>query len=359
MASSVPGSGAAVTPLEQSLLELLELPCITGEEGPIADLLAERLADQRVQRVGNSLVAGRLTDSRPLVLLVAHTDVVPPTPADREPRVEGDRIVGRGSSDMKAGLAVALDLCTDPGLRSGPVNTVLIAYAGEEGPHEGNELAGVLTAHPQLADADLAVILEPTDLETQLGCLGGLHATVRFTGRAAHSARPWHGSNALTAAGPLLSALHGRTPVTVPVDGLDFREVVSATQASTHNARNVIPDRFDINVNYRFSPARTLAEAERELAGIVGPGPDITVIDRSPPAPPRADAPMVRRFIDRVGAPVRPKQAWTDVARFAEIGVPALNFGPGLTAQAHQPGEYVPRENLDRARRALMAFLGA
>ena len=350
-------SGDSAERLEAILLEALALPCVTGEEGPMADWFGERCATDDVRRVGNSVVAGDLGDPRPTVLLVSHLDVVPPTDADREPSVAGGRVVGRGASDMKSGLAVSLDVFADPALRDGWANVVLVGYAGEEGSVEDNELAHVLDAVPQLSTATLAIVLEPTDLEVQLGCLGGLHARVTFAGRAAHSARPWHGDNALTKAGTFLAELHGRTPEEVAADGLPFVEVFSATQAWTDNARNVIPDRFTVNVNYRYSPGRTEAEAVERLTRLVAGRADVDVIDRAPPAPPQRDHPAVRRFAAAADAAVAPKQAWTDVARFAEVGVAALNYGPGLVAQAHQRGEYVVRANLVAARAALAAFL--
>ncbi|MDP8977026.1 MAG: succinyl-diaminopimelate desuccinylase [Actinomycetota bacterium] len=344
----------SLTPL---LLELLEMPCLTGEEGPVADWLAERYRDEPLRRVGNSVVVGQPRPGHPTVLLVSHTDVVPPTDADRSPRREAGRVVGRGASDMKSGMAVALDCFDDPALRYGPYAPVLVCYAGEEGSHEGNELGGVLDAVDFLHAAELAVVLEPTDLTVQLGCLGGLHAELAFSGRAAHSARPWQGDNALTAAGAVLAELHEREPEDVRVDGLVYREVLTATQAWTANARNVVPDRFVVNVNYRFAPDKALADAERRLRDLVGGHADVDVVDRAPPGRPRRDAPLVDVFTRHAGGRVAPKQAWTDVARLDQAGIPALNYGPGLTAQAHQSGEYVPEGNLTTAREVVGRFL--
>ncbi|CAN5904919.1 succinyl-diaminopimelate desuccinylase [soil metagenome] len=357
-------SAATVTDrLVDLLVDLVDMPCVTGDEDRIAGWLADRYdaRGEQVTRVGNSVVAGGPADDRPVVLLVGHTDVVPPNDGDLPGRVEGDRVVGRGTSDMKAGLAVAMDLFEDPVLRDGPVRLQLIAYAGEEGPHDGNELVGLLDAQPDLCAADLGIVLEPTDLEVQLGCMGGLHARIVVPGRAAHSARPWHGVNALTAAAPLLSALGRHEPVDRMVDGLPFRDVLTATQAWTDNAHNVVPDRFTVNVNYRFAPDRTLDTAEDELrmliAATVGDDITVTIADRAPPAPPHRDHRMVQQVIAASGGRVAAKQAWTDVARLADVGVPALNYGPGLTGQAHQAGEYVPVANLAPARRVLADFL--
>ncbi|HVM20330.1 MAG TPA: succinyl-diaminopimelate desuccinylase [Egibacteraceae bacterium] len=350
------------------LLDLLAMPCVTGEEGPIAAWLEERYArrGERVRRCANSIVVGGTGDGRPTVLLVGHTDVVPPTPDDLTPRRDGERIVGRGASDMKAGLAVAMDCFEDMVLRAGPYDLLLVAYAGEEGSHDGNELGPVLTAMPDLAAADLAVVMEPTDLTVQLGCMGALHAEVTFRGQAAHSARPWQGRNALTAAAGLLDELHHLAPDDVTVDGMVYREVFTATRAWTGpstaegaklSARNVVPPAFTVNVNYRFAPDKDLAEAERRVLALVDGRADVVIVDRAPAGRPRRDHPLVQRFLERVPAPVEPKQAWTDVARFSEVGVPALNFGPGVTAQAHQAGEYVPEANLRAARSAMEDFL--
>jgi succinyl-diaminopimelate desuccinylase len=344
------------------LLELLAMPCVTGSEGPIADWLVERYGGrgEDVRRSGHSVVVGRTDDARPTVLLVGHIDVVPPTEEDRDARREGERIIGRGSSDMKSGLAVAMHCFEDQLVRAGPYNLMLLAYAGEEGPHEGNELGPLLAEMPELCAAELAVVLEPTDLATQLGCMGGLHAEVTFTGRPAHSARPWHGENALTKAGEFLTELHNRSPEDVEVDGLVFREVVTATRAWTEpvrESRNVVPDEFTVNCNYRFAPDKSLEAAEERVRALVGERAQVAIVDRAPPGPPRREAPLVAQFLNAVDAAVEPKQAWTDVARFAERGVPALNYGPGLTGQAHQAGEYVPEENLRRAREGLARFL--
>lgn len=361
------------------LLEHCSYVCTTGDEGPIADAMQARYTDlgEVVTRVAHSLVVdGRRGDpARPLVLLVGHLDVVPPTDADIEPRtdtIDGRAaVVARGASDMKAGNVVAMAAFEDRALReASPYDLALVLYAGEEGPASGNELALVLDEVPWLREAALAVVLEPTDGEVQLGCLGGLHAVVTFTGRQAHSARPWQGRNALTMAGEFLAELDRDHVRDVDVDGIVFKDVWSATQAwtaglgpgpraATSPVRNVVPGEFMVNLNFRFAPSRDLDAAEAELRERVGDRASVEIVDRSPPAPPRLSEPVVQSFVDRVAAPVAGKQAWTDVARFAEVGVPALNYGPGLTAQAHQRGEYVFVDDLVAADAQLRAFLSA
>ncbi len=364
------------------LLDHLDLLCVTGDEGAIADDVAARYQQrgEPVVRVGDSLVIGApgvgnessAGETRPLILLVGHLDVVPPTPEDLEPRLVGagvDAVVtGRGASDMKSGNVVAMRAFEDEQLRrSSPYDLALVLYAGEEGPAEANQLRDLLEEVTWLREAALAVVLEPTDGEIQLGCLGGLHARLTFTGRQAHSARPWHGRNALTKAGALLAELDEDHVREVEVDGVAYHDVWSATQAwsegfgpeatGSAGVRNVIPGVFTVNLNLRFAPSRGLDAAEQELRGRVGEVAEVEIVDRSPCAPPHRDAPAVRAFIEAVGAPVAAKQAWTDVARFAEYDVPALNYGPGLTAQAHQRGEFVPVEAVVEASRRLERFL--
>lgn len=367
------------------LLEHCGWMCETGEEGPIADAVERRYRDrgEHVQRIGHSLVVGgppAVTGQappaagapRPLVLLVGHLDVVAPTDADRLPRVEqdpthGEVVVARGTSDMKAGNVIAMRAFEDPVLRAAsPYELVLVLYAGEEGAADTNELADVLTAVPWLADASLAIVLEPTDGQVQLGCLGGLHALVTFHGRQAHSARPWQGDNAITKAAALLAALRDDHVRDVEVEGIAYRDVWSVTQAYSTGFgpddpplrfRNIIPDRFTLNLNLRFAPHRDLAAAEAELRARVGDDAEVVVIDRAPPAPPHRNHPLVAAFVAAVDAEVEGKQAWTDVARFTGIGVPALNYGPGLTAQAHQRGELVPIDAVVTGFERLAAFL--
>jgi succinyl-diaminopimelate desuccinylase len=359
--------------------------CVTGDEGPIADEVVDRYTSlgEPVVRVGHSVVVGApsqpqpgpdvSTGGRPLVLLVGHLDVVPPTPDDLEPRVEprdgGEVVVARGASDMKAGNVLAMRAFEDRALRAAsPYELVLVLYAGEEGPAETNELREVLEEVPWLRDAALAIVLEPTDGEVQLGCLGSLQAEVTFHGRQAHSARPWHGRNALTAAGRFLAELDRDHLREVEVDGIAYRDVWSATQAwtpglgpsdtrTTRPVRNIIPGAFTVNLNLRFAPSRSTAAAEAEIADRVGDQATVAIVDRAPAAPPRMDAPLVRRFVAAVDAPVAAKQAWTDVARFAEVAVPALNYGPGATSQAHQRGEFVEIAAMVDAARRLERFL--
>jgi succinyl-diaminopimelate desuccinylase len=299
---------------------------------------------------------------RPLVLLCGHLDTVPIHAADegRFPRREGDRLVAPGASDMKSGVAVALELAARLPRGARDLDLALVLYAREEGPFEENELGDVLREVPALRRAALAICLEPTDGVLQLGCVGSIHATVTFAGRSAHSARPWHGENAVHKAGALLAHLAARAPREARSGGLLFREVLSATRIEGGRARNVVPDRCTANLNFRFAPDKSLEAAAEELRALARElGAEVELTDLSPACPAYADHPLVQRLLARTGVAAEPKQAWTDVARLAQAGVPAVNFGPGATAQAHQVGESVELPALARCYAALEAFLRA
>ena len=274
--------------LVDTLIWLVDIPSVTGEEGPLCEALAGRLGetyrDHDIRRIGNSLVVGSRTD-RPLVLLVGHIDTVP-AQGQGAARLEGNRLIGLGTSDMKSGVAVMVHLLEDRSVRDGPFDVAGVFYDAEEGPHALNGLEPILQRFPWLAEAAFAVVTEPTDLELQLGCQGLINATVRFQGRAAHSARPWLGENAVTKAGDWLAGLHERPPEPIDVGGLTFYEVFSVTRATAGVANNVIPATFDLNLNYRFAPHRSGADALARLAEITA----------------AADAVDVRECVD--GAPV-------------------------------------------------------
>jgi len=363
-------TAALAEALAQRAQALCAIPSPVGEEKAICDEVeawarrhfrhVHRILNSLVVRVdGDVAVTGAPGLSRPLVALCGHLDTVPIHPADRgPPRREGGRLVAPGSSDMKSGLAVAMELALRIPREERFADLALVLYSREEGPYEENELGAVLEKAPELRGASLGVCLEPTDNHLALGCVGSIHATVTFQGRSAHSARPWQGENAVHKAGALLSELAGRRPREATSGGLGYREVVSATRIEGGRARNVVPDRCSLNLNFRFAPDKALEVAEAELVDLASRfGGSAEVTDRSPSCPAFSDHPLVARLRERSGALLEAKQAWTDVARLAAAGVPAVNFGPGATSQAHQKGEWVEIEALARCYRALEHFL--
>ena len=336
-----------------------------GEEREIADDVEAwaRPRFPRVERVRSSVVvhvdARGEGGRRPLVALCGHLDTVPVHEEDRHPpRREGGRIVAPGASDMKGGVALMMELAERLPRERRFCDLVLVLYAREEGPYLENELEEVLREPARLAGTDLALCLEPTDNVLQLGCVGSIHATFTFAGRAAHSARPWHGENAIHRAGALLGELAARPPREVRSGGQVFREVTSATRIEGGRARNVVPDRCAVNVNFRFAPDRTPEEAAVELRALGDRhGATVELVDLSPACPAYGDHPLVRRLVERTGVAAEPKQAWTDVARLSVHGIPAVNLGPGATSQAHQRGEWIEVEALAKGYALYEGFL--
>jgi succinyl-diaminopimelate desuccinylase len=231
-------------------------------------------------------------------------------------------------------------------LKALPCDLTLIFYEREEGPFEENRLGPILDTHPDLHELDLAVCLEPSDNQMQLGAMGSIHATLTFLGRTAHSARPWQGDNALYKAASFIGMLAQREPRDVELDGYVFREVMTPTVVQGGGPRNVVPGQADLNVNYRFAPGRTPEEAFAELRKLAGEHCKIQATDLSPAGHPHATDRYIQHLMRCGVNGVRSKQAWTDVARFDAIGVPGVNLGPGTAAQAHQPNEYTELDHL-------------
>jgi succinyl-diaminopimelate desuccinylase len=239
----------------------------------------------------------------------------------------------------------------------GTARLVGVFYAGEEGPLSGNDLGPILDAVPALEEVGAGIVMEPTNREIHAGCQGSINATVSFIGEAAHSARPWLGVNAVTRAGEFLTMMDGLQPEPHPIEGLEFKEVISVTRAGGGVANNIIPSRFDLNVNYRFSPDRTVEEAIAHLRTICDGADEFEISDSAPAAYPHMSHPLFQELAEKASAPVSHKQGWTDVAQLAQRGIPAINFGPGETALAHKPGESIALDDLRWAYDALAAIL--
>lgn len=265
---------------------------------------------------------------------------------------------------MKAGDAVMLALIERFHFSASDFEPVFVFYEREEGPFPENGLEQVFEQMPHVLDAGLALLLEPTEGALEAGCIGTAQIGVTFRGRSAHSARPWLGQNAVTAAGGFLAALHGRGAEAVEADGLTFHEVLTVTMARGGTATNVVPDEFWVNVNHRFSPGRGEEHVRATFETLLqGYEAEYEINDLAPSSPAALDSPLIQRLIqpEENASPleVRPKQAWTDVARFAAQGVPAANFGPGIPAQAHQDAEHTELRLLSGCYERLERFLRA
>ncbi|HLS73199.1 MAG TPA: succinyl-diaminopimelate desuccinylase [Actinomycetaceae bacterium] len=342
---------------------LCDIESVSGAEGPLADAIEaalEPLPHLEILRDGDAVMA-RTRQNRPHRAIIAgHIDTVPV--ADNLPSelrdVEGTQVLwGRGSVDMKGGVAVSLHLAAR--LRDPAWDVTWVFYDNEEVEAERNGLGRLVAAHPRWFEADFAVLGEPSNGGIEGGCNGTLRAVVTTSGRAAHSARAWRGENAIHLAAPVLARLADYRPATVTVEGLDYREGLSAVRITGGIAGNVIPDRCEVEVNYRFAPSRSLAEAEAHVREVFA-GYDLTVVDGAAGARPGLDAPGVDEFLAAVtptgGAPA-PKYGWTDVARFAALGIPAVNFGPGDPSLAHADDEHCPTDQIRACASGLEAWL--
>lgn len=347
--------------LAERTLALCRIASPIGSEAALADHVEgwarSRFPAEAVFRHGHSLVIGRADDPRPKVALVGHLDTVPAHPGDGPSRIDGDRLFGLGSSDMKGGLAVMMALAESLPLEALPHQLVLVLYEREEGPYLESGLGPLFEKWPSLREVKFGIAMEPTDNVVQVGCVGSVHATLRFQGRSAHSARPWQGVNAIHLAGPLLAELLERQPKEVVLEGFSFFEVASITKAQGGRARNVIPEAVELNLNYRFAPGKSVAQAQEDVRAIVAGRAEIEFTDLAPSGRVCADNPYYQRLMQVTGLPAASKQAWTDVARFSELGVDAVNFGPGETAQAHQKDESASIHALGVAYEKLFAFL--
>jgi succinyl-diaminopimelate desuccinylase len=336
---------------------LVDTESVSGDERRLADAVEAALRGLgrvEVLRDGDSIVARTALGKPGRVLLAGHLDTVP-IAGNVPSRVEGDRMYGCGTSDMKSGVAVLLHLAAtipDPAY-----DLTIVCYDNEEVEATKNGLGRLARDHRPLLDADLAILMEPTNGQVEAGCQGTLRAVVRTTGQRAHSARSWLGENAIHAAGEVLGRLGRYEARSVEIDGCTYREGLNAVRIAGGVAGNVIPDECEVTVNFRFAPDRDEAAAAAHVREVFA-GLDVQVTDSAPGALPGLAAPAAREFLAAVGGAPSAKYGWTDVARFAALGIPAVNFGPGDPNLAHKREEYVVIPQITAATTALRAYLG-
>jgi succinyl-diaminopimelate desuccinylase len=342
--------GAALT------AQLVDIPSVSGEEGPLADAVEAALRSRphlTVHRDGNAIVA-RTTLGRPeRVVLAGHLDTVP-IAGNVPSRLDGSRLYGCGSTDMKAGVAVQLRLAA--GLTAPARDVTYVFYDCEEVAADRNGLLRLSRRSPELLAGDFAVLMEPSSAEIEGGCQGTLRAEVTAAGKRAHTARSWMGRNAIHEAGPILDVLRGYTPREPDVDGLRYHEGLNAVAIRGGVAGNVVPDECVVTVNYRFAPDRDGEQAADFVRSLFAAWP-VTVLDVAEGARPGLGHPAAAAFVAAVGGTARAKLGWTDVARFAALGIPAVNYGPGISEIAHTADEYVPVEKIAQCEDRLRAWL--
>jgi succinyl-diaminopimelate desuccinylase len=328
-------------------LQLVDVPSQSREEAALVGLVRELVPHEPLYDDGECLLYGN--PDAP-VLLAGHLDTVP-AQGNIPGRIENGAVHGLGASDMKGGVAVMIELARDP---EAAERARFAFFTREEIGVDVSPLPA-LFASGTLAGASLAIVLEPTDNELHAGCLGNVVARATFHGVSAHSARPWTGVNAIHEAIRGLSAIAALEPEDVDVEGLVFREVVSTVKIDGGIAENVVPDCASCVLNYRFAPGRSNAEAEARLQAFVPDG-HLEILHTSLAAPVALSHPLVHRLRSLVPE-VKPKQAWTPVAQFAEAGIDAINYGPGSPAYAHKRDEQVAIASLERSFETLRRFL--
>jgi succinyl-diaminopimelate desuccinylase len=359
---------ATIEPLQLGLsaaeltATLVDIESVSGDERALADAVEAALRSYptlNVTRIGNVVVARTELGREHRVVLAGHLDTVP-IAGNLPAKIEGGRLYGCGTSDMKSGVALQLRAAhlIGTGELVPAVDVTWFWYDCEEVEAARNGLNRVAADLPDLLSADLAILLEPTNGLVEGGCQGTMRVVVSTHGQRAHSARSWLGVNAIHAAAPVLQRLVDYRARDVEVEGLRYREGLNAVSISGGVAGNVVPDRCAVTVNYRFAPDLSEDEAEAHLRDVFV-GYDVEVTDSAPAARPGLDRPLAEAFVDAIGQPALAKLGWTDVARFSALGIPALNFGPGDPNLAHKVDESVDLDTIAAAENALLSFLSA
>ncbi|TFB64414.1 succinyl-diaminopimelate desuccinylase [Cryobacterium sp. Hz7] len=339
---------------------LCDLESVSGNEAAIADAVERALAGYPhldIFRDGDTVVARTDLGRAQRVIIAGHLDTVPlndnlPT---RFETIDGvDYLWGRGTVDMKAGVAVQLKLAAE--LTASSVDVTWMWYDHEEVSDDLNGLGRLALNRPDLFAGDFAILGEPTNSQIEGGCNGNVRVEIRTFGLRAHSARSWVGDNAIHKIGPVIDILAAYEPRQVEVEGLVYREGLNAVGIGGGIAGNVIPDECMVHINYRFAPSRTSAEAIVHLEELFA-GYEITVVDRAEGARPGLDAPLALQFLTAVGGEAKPKYGWTDVARFSALGIPAVNYGPGDPLKAHADDERVALAQITDCEDGLRAWL--
>ncbi|MCI2959212.1 succinyl-diaminopimelate desuccinylase [Agromyces atrinae] len=337
-----------------------DFPSVSGDEAALADAIVAALdgfGHLEIIRDGDTVVARTNLGRERRVVIAGHIDTVPinenlPTRYETE---DGVRYLwGRGTVDMKGGLAVQLKLAAE--LTDPVVDITWMWYDHEEVSADLNGLGRLADHRPDLFAGDFAILGEPSNGQVEGGCNGNVRVELRAYGTRAHSARAWVGDNAIHKVAPILERLAAYEPQTVEVEGLDYRESLSAVGISGGIAGNVIPDEAMVHVNYRFAPSKSVADALDHLNELF-PEYECTVVDRAEGARPGLDDPLAQQFVAAVGAEPRPKYGWTDVARFSALGIPAVNFGPGDPLKAHADDERVDVRQITHCEASLRAWL--
>src|SRR2546423_431452 len=296
-------------------------------------------------------------DAPQTLLLHGHVDVVPGRPEQFEPRVEGDRLHGRGAYDMKGALACLLLALAD--LREQDQVRVRLGVVPDEESEEEDDRGG-----DRLVEAgfvgDFAITGEPTDMQVGIAAKGVLAMRIQVLGRAAHGATPWLGENAILRAYEVFQEVES-LPFASRSSELFDRPSINLGRILGGDALNKVPDTCFIDVDVRYlpeqDPTAILAEV-RELPGVrvisTFSRPPVLVDPNSPyvqalraSAGPHTDG-QVRGVVGRDGA--------SDAVSFLRVGIPAVEFGP-VGGGHHGPDEWVSIPSLAGYRQAIVDFV--
>ncbi|GAB3305337.1 succinyl-diaminopimelate desuccinylase [Epidermidibacterium keratini] len=336
--------------------QIVDIESVSGNERALADAIEQQLraaGHLEVIRTGDAVMARTEGGKDRRVVLAGHIDTVP-VAGNLPSRIEGDRIYGCGTSDMKSGDALMLKLAAT--LTDSPYELTYIFYDNEEVEATKNGLGRIAREYRHWLYGDLAILLEPTNGLLEAGCQGTMRAVVTTRGTRAHSARAWLGDNAIHAAAPILQRLADYQPERVDIDGIEYREGLNAVRIEGGIAGNIIPDECTVTVNFRFAPHRSVADAEAFLQEFFT-GFEVEITDSAPAAVPALSDPVLATFAGHVGGEVSAKYGWTDVSRFAAFKIPAINYGPGDPNLAHKQEESAQTDLITEGERVLRDYL--
>ena len=338
-----------------TLEDLISINSVTGDEASILnfieDFLIKNNFNGEVVRNDGGIIAVPLESSK-RVALVGHVDTVPVSDTQINTSDNEDLVVGRGTVDMKGGVAVILHALINEGK-----DIVGVFYTAEEGPYEKNGLGILMPILLSYSELEIAIIMEPTNNQIELGCLGALNATLQINGTAAHSARPWVGKNPIYDISKVTEVVLENEIIDLDIEGLNYKQVLSITKLSSGIANNVIPGNLTMNINFRYSPEMDSSQARETIESLFSEYGEITFVSTSDGAMPNVKNTHISDFISITKLEAKPKQAWTDIARFYESQIASLNFGPGDPLLAHTSDESISKKQLVESYELLIRYL--
>lgn len=337
-------------------LDLVNISSVSKDEKPIADLIEEafiKLSHLKITRVNNSIVAQTNFGNKQRVVIAGHIDTVPAN-NNFPGKINDSEVVGLGSVDMKSGIAVALKLASE--ITSSNFDITYLFYESEEIETKFNGLELITKQQKNLLDCDFAILMEPTNGILEVGCQGSLRFEVSTSGKRSHSARWWNGENAIHKTNKILEILNTYKSREPEIDGFKFREGLQAVKINGGIAGNVVPDSVSVSINHRFAPDTTIDQATSNMKNLFKDF-NFHLSDAANAAPTGLNNPVIKDFVSSIGKNIAPKFGWTDVARFASAGIPAINFGPGDPNLAHHPEEKVLITQINDVYKSLKIWL--